>query len=65
MTKRTRPASDPRPAYYDCGICGSLHPATWDGDCRDDASRFACDELDTKHGPFGWRESEMPTWETA
>lgn len=48
-----------KPTYYDCGICGCLHPVTWDGDCRDDANRYAADELDEKHGPLGWDEVEM------
>ena len=26
---------------YECGICGAYHPWNWDGDCRDDAHRFA------------------------
>ena len=26
---------------YECGICDSLHPWGWDGDCREDANRFA------------------------
>lgn len=26
---------------YECGICESLHPWDWDGDCRDDANRYA------------------------
>ena len=26
---------------YECGICGSFHPWDFDGDCRDDANRFA------------------------
>ena len=41
-------------AYYSCGICGSYHPATWDGDCRDDAARFDSDALDARHG---WNEA--------
>lgn len=48
------------PTFYECGICGSYHPATWDGDCRDDANRFALGELDEKYGPFGWSEIPMP-----
>lgn len=47
--------------YYRCGICDCYHPLEWDGDCRDDANRFAADELDEKHGPFGWEEVPMPT----
>lgn len=44
------------PEYYECGCCSCYHPATWDGDCRDDANRYALGELDEKHGAFGWLE---------
>ncbi len=49
-----------KPTYYRCGICECWHPATWNGDCREDANRFAMDEIDAKHGPFGWDEVPMP-----
>ena len=26
---------------FECGICDSLHPWGWSGDCRDDKNRFA------------------------
>lgn len=26
---------------YDCEICGGLHPWDWNGDCRDNANRYA------------------------
>lgn len=56
----------PTPAvFYRCGICDCYHAMTWNGDCRDDANRFACDELDTALGSFNWREEDMPTWEDA
>ena len=29
---------------YECEICGSYHPWTWDGDCREDANRYASPE---------------------
>lgn len=29
---------------YECGICGCYHPWNWDGDCRDDANRYATPE---------------------
>lgn len=54
-----------KPQYYECGICECLHPRNWDGDCRDNANRFACDELEAKHGPFGFEIVPMPTWEDA
>jgi len=28
----------------ECGCCGSFHPATFTGDCRDDGNRFAGEE---------------------
>lgn len=29
---------------YECGICGSYHPWSFDGDCRDDANRYGSPE---------------------
>lgn len=29
------------PVLYECGCCGCYHPWSWDGDCRDDANRYA------------------------
>ncbi len=26
---------------YECDICGCVHPWDWNGDCRDDANRYA------------------------
>ena len=26
---------------YECGICGSYHAASWEGDCRENENRFA------------------------
>jgi hypothetical protein len=49
-----------KPKFYACGICGSYHPADWNGDCREDAKRFAPDELDAKYGWDGWEETEIP-----
>ena len=48
-----------RPTFYDCGICGHLHPVIWDGDCRDDNNRYSVDELDSEFGAFGWDEVSM------
>ena len=48
------------PQYYLCGICGHYHAVEWNGDCREDAARFTCDQLDDKFGPFGWAETDMP-----
>lgn len=47
------------PRYYECGCCNCYHPADWHGDCRDDAARFAMDELDAQHTAYGWIEVEM------
>lgn len=49
----------PLPRYYECGICDCIHPREWNGDCRDDANRFACDELEAKHGPLGFELLDM------
>lgn len=46
--------------YYLCGCCCNYHPADWNGDCREDAARFAPDELDARHTPFGWVEVDTP-----
>jgi hypothetical protein len=43
------------PTYYDCGICGHCHNVEWNGDCREDARRHTCDDLDARFGPDGWR----------
>lgn len=47
-------------AYYECGICGQYHNIEFDGDCRQDDARFNPEDLDTKHGQFGWVEVDMP-----
>jgi hypothetical protein len=47
------------PKYYECEICGGVHPWDWNGDCRDDANRFAIDELDEKHGALGFELLSM------
>jgi hypothetical protein len=49
-----------KPRYYQCGICDSYHSAEWNGDCREDDARFFADQLDEKHGPYGWDEVPMP-----
>lgn len=49
-----------RPSYYECGICGHLHPTNWNGDCRQDSARFTAEHLDEKYGPEGWTETDMP-----
>lgn len=37
--------------FYECGCCGMYHPAQFNGDCRDDANRYAPEDL-----PDGWEE---------
>ena len=41
--------------YYECGICGSIHPWDFGGDCRDDSNRLSPDQISD------W--SEVWTWE--
>lgn len=36
--------------FYECGCCGQCHPTAWNGDCRDDASRFTLQQLEAAHG---------------
>lgn len=50
---------DIKPTYYECGICGAYHDATWNGDCREDAARVDPDELDARLGINGWRSIDM------
>lgn len=45
----------PSPArIVQCDICGHLHRATFDGDCRDRKNRFTPDMLDEQYGKNGW-----------
>ena len=60
VREREETEDDLLPAYYDCGICGHYHAATWDGDCRQDDARHTMEWLDMCHGPAGWREVPMP-----
>jgi hypothetical protein len=51
--------------FYECGICDCLHPAKFEGDCRDDNNRFNADQLDQKYGPENWTAvpmSEADQW---
>jgi hypothetical protein len=48
----------PAPTFFECGICGMLHPSGHVRDCRADSSRFHPEDLDTKYGPTGWNEVE-------
>ena len=47
------------PTYYHCGICDQYHDVHWLGDCREDDARFNSEDLDDKHGAFGWDEIDM------
>ena len=49
-----------KPKFYNCGICGWYHSASFDGDCRDDSERFTSLDLDLKYGSEGWEEVDMP-----
>lgn len=50
------------PEYYECGCCGHMHHIDRPGwiDCRDDATRFTCNQLDALHGENGWLEIDDP-----
>lgn len=45
--------------FYECGICGHIHPWEWDGDCRDDANRLTLNELDDQYGENGYELRSM------
>lgn len=47
------------PVFYDCWICGAMHPADWNGDCREDGIRYDPDALDATYGRQGWEEVDM------
>lgn len=49
-----------KPKFYNCGICDCYHPIEFDGDCREDGSRYALDELDMEFGTWGWEEVDAP-----
>ncbi len=58
---RSRTLGLPRgvtPAYYECGCCGAMHPALWDGDCRDDDARLDIGDIEARHGDT-WQEIDM------
>jgi len=59
-SRRSRPSTRRKPQFYECGICGTYHPRSWNGDCREDAARFFPDDLDAKYGSSGWTEVSMP-----
>ena len=45
-----------KPQFVECGCCDSLHPASFNGDCRDDDNRFDVSMLDERYGLDGWEE---------
>lgn len=47
------------PRYYDCEICGFIHRWEFDDDCRADHCRFTCEQLEEKHGTFGFELLDM------
>jgi hypothetical protein len=57
----------PLPCFYECGICGHLHPAKYTGDCRDDAFRFTTSELEDELGQpdYGWMLTDWNGYKAA
>jgi hypothetical protein len=51
--------------FYECGICDCLHPWDWNGDCRDDANRFASysGALPDPRVPEVPKDAEILSWE--
>lgn len=45
--------------YYECGICGHVHPWNWNGDCREDANRFSLNDLDDRFSEDGYELRSM------
>lgn len=48
---------------YDCGICDHSHPWDWDGDCREDAHRYAGYEDYAERMSVPVNDVEVRTWE--
>ena len=44
-----------KPWYYECEICGNLHPWAFEGDCRENKDRLTLGELWAKHGFDGFQ----------
>ena len=38
----------------ECGCCGHLHEASFQGDCRTDSERFVFSDLNHRFGINGW-----------
>lgn len=41
-------------AVIECGGCNHFHLSSFNGDCRDDASRLTDNQLDAQFGTAGW-----------
>jgi hypothetical protein len=54
---------DKRDRVYECGICDHVHPWDWDGDCRDDANRFAGVEDYCERKGIAESAVEVMSWE--
>ena len=48
---------------YECGICNHVHPWDWDGDCREDANRFAGYSDYTERTGIPENRIEVRSWE--
>jgi hypothetical protein len=44
--------------FYECGICDHLHSWTFNGDCRQDETRFAADEVPITAQIFTWEDRQ-------
>ena len=51
-----------KPKYYECDICGYIHPWDFDKDCHKDEDRLTVEDLDDRHESedhyvlFSWDE---------
>lgn len=48
-----------RMVYFDCEICGGIHPNGFYGDCRDNENRHCEESLKRLHGPAGFEIVDM------
>ena len=48
---------------YECGICDSIHPWDWSGDCREDTNRFAGVDDYCKRKGISETAVEVMSWE--
>ena len=42
--------------FYECGICDSIHPWDWNGDCRDDANRLTLEDIPVDAPLMSWED---------